>query len=270
MPAIDFPSSPTNGQVFTDGASTWVYDSAKGAWRSAPYEPGAAITSATAPTNPQNGDIWFNTEDGTTYVYYNDGNSAQWTEIRSEIARSQVGLVPIVPTSVTLGSGTGSVSANGLVTFTGASSVSFNNVFSSTFANYKIMLSLSLSTGAQLTYMRMRSGTTDNTSTYVWGYIGQRITNSTTNWASSSSTTAGICILNSGASGPQTTSIDMLNPFVVGSVTTWNLVGYWADSVGASGFSGGGLHANAGSFDGFSIYPGGGSISGSIKVYGYN
>ena len=31
--AINFPSSPVNGQIFTDGDKTWVYSSATGAWK---------------------------------------------------------------------------------------------------------------------------------------------------------------------------------------------------------------------------------------------
>ena len=35
-------------------------------------------TVATAPTTPNNGDLWFDTESGTIKVYYNDGDTAQW------------------------------------------------------------------------------------------------------------------------------------------------------------------------------------------------
>jgi len=35
---------------------------------------------STAPTSPNVGDYWVDNSDGTTYVYYNDGNSSQWIE----------------------------------------------------------------------------------------------------------------------------------------------------------------------------------------------
>ena len=37
--------------------------------------------SDTAPTNPSDGDTWFDTTDATLNVYYNDGSSAQWVGI---------------------------------------------------------------------------------------------------------------------------------------------------------------------------------------------
>ena len=35
-------------------------------------------TLATAPSTPNNGDMWFDTESGTIKVYYNDGDTSQW------------------------------------------------------------------------------------------------------------------------------------------------------------------------------------------------
>jgi hypothetical protein len=40
---------------------------------------GASVTiSPTAPGSPSAGDLWFNSENGTLYVYYDDGDSQQW------------------------------------------------------------------------------------------------------------------------------------------------------------------------------------------------
>lgn len=40
---------------------------------------GAAL-SDTPPVNPQPGTIWFNTSNGRLFIYYNDGDSAQWVQ----------------------------------------------------------------------------------------------------------------------------------------------------------------------------------------------
>jgi hypothetical protein len=40
---------------------------------------GASVTiSPTAPGSPSAGDLWFNSENGTLYVYYDDGDTSQW------------------------------------------------------------------------------------------------------------------------------------------------------------------------------------------------
>jgi hypothetical protein len=41
--------------------------------------PGATISDA-APSNPQEGDLWFNSTLLQTFIYYNDGTNAQWVE----------------------------------------------------------------------------------------------------------------------------------------------------------------------------------------------
>jgi hypothetical protein len=39
---------------------------------------GTGMVSATPPANPPDNALWWNSSDGTLYVYYNDGNSKQW------------------------------------------------------------------------------------------------------------------------------------------------------------------------------------------------
>jgi hypothetical protein len=79
--AINFPSSPTNGQQHTVGQATWTYDSTQTKWKIT--RTAASVASDTAPTNPQVGQLWFDTDTGELYVYYNDGSSSQWVEVGS-------------------------------------------------------------------------------------------------------------------------------------------------------------------------------------------
>jgi hypothetical protein len=110
MVALDFPSSPSNGQVF----GQYVYDGTKAVWRLNPEAPnsnldnlndvtittpldeqaliyntatgnwinaavaGGVEVSATAPAAPSAGDLWWNSTIGDLFVYYNDGDSSQW------------------------------------------------------------------------------------------------------------------------------------------------------------------------------------------------
>jgi hypothetical protein len=83
MAALDFPASPTNGQVYAN----WIYSTAKGAWQAKPIT-GKVTTSSVAPAAPTNGDEWFNTNDGNLYVYYTDVDGSQWVQVKSDATLS--------------------------------------------------------------------------------------------------------------------------------------------------------------------------------------
>lgn len=52
-----------------------------GVWQSREESATVAVTSPTKPLTANNGDIWYNTTRGITYIYYDDGTSSQWVEI---------------------------------------------------------------------------------------------------------------------------------------------------------------------------------------------
>ena len=74
--AITLPNTDgTTGQVLsTDGSGTlsWATAAAGGA---------SVTTSDTAPVSPSDGDLWYDSVGGRTYVYYEDPNSSQWVDI---------------------------------------------------------------------------------------------------------------------------------------------------------------------------------------------
>jgi hypothetical protein len=75
--ALDFPANPTNGQIY----GSYTYNSTVGAWQSREDSRTVAILSSTVPVSANPGDIWVNTNDGISFVYYDDGTSAQWMEL---------------------------------------------------------------------------------------------------------------------------------------------------------------------------------------------
>jgi hypothetical protein len=79
--ALTFPTSPTNGQIFTDTVTgnRYIYVSASGLWKFASNSVGMSVSS-TPPANVAPGAMWFNREIGRTFVYYDDGDSKQWIE----------------------------------------------------------------------------------------------------------------------------------------------------------------------------------------------
>ena len=75
--ALDFPANPTDGQIF----GSYVWSASKSVWQSREESAAPAITSPIKPSTATNGDFWYNTSTGITYVYYDDGSSAQWVEM---------------------------------------------------------------------------------------------------------------------------------------------------------------------------------------------
>ena len=76
------------------------------------------------------------------------------------------GMVSVIPTSVAVGSGTGSVGASGLVTFSGVSSVSINGCFTSTYTNYKVVARYTNASTLTALYCRLRASGTNATTNY--------------------------------------------------------------------------------------------------------
>jgi len=245
------------------------------AWRSVA---GVQVASGTAARDallpsPVQGDKVFRNDLGYEQTYYgaygtaNPGgrSAAGWYD-----NQRNMGLVPIVPPTVNYSGGTATANSLGVISFNAVTSISLNNIFSSSYSNYRIIFSGSLNTAAQTVNLRFRASGADNTGTYVFGFNLARITGSSALYTSSSSTSGGALIMNSGASGPQTAVIDILSPYIAANNTTWSSTGYWADSTSAMGASGAGLHAVTASYDGISIFPAGGNITGTITIYGYN
>jgi hypothetical protein len=187
---------------------------------------------------------------------------------------SRAGLAKIVPSSVAVGSGTGSADTTGTVTYSGVSSVSLNDVFSSTYKNYKVVLTPNGGVGGtnRTLYMKLRLSGTDSSSSY--GQVTRNIffsdgseatksnSNSTTQWDLGWMTTT-----NNFAS----TELTVINP--AASIRT-SLFGLGINTnSGDSTYALcqiGGAHSDNTNYDGLTIYPSTGTITGSLLVLGYN
>jgi hypothetical protein len=176
---------------------------------------------------------------------------------------SRAGLAKIVPSSVAVGSGTGSASALGTVTFSGASSVSLNNVFSSTYDHYRVVL---YTVGSDVNFrFRLRNDNSDNsTSNYWWSgyYIPYGAAPTVTATSGGGATTSFLFSGVSSASGGYV--FDIFNPKSSSLQTTVNLNA--AESYNSNRSMQ--FRANT-SFDGYSFYPDSGTITGTVSVYGY-
>jgi hypothetical protein len=105
------------------------------------------------------------------YTAFTVANAYTKTETDS-IAAAAAGLRMVVPTSVAVGSGSGSVDTNGAITFSGASTVSINGCFNSTYDNYIIYVNLTSISADNVDFsIRYRASGTDTSA----NYLGQRL-----------------------------------------------------------------------------------------------
>lgn len=280
MAALDFPASPTNGQVY----GNYIYSTSKGAWQAKPIT-GKVTTSATAPSAPTNGDEWFNTNDGNLYVYYTDVDGSQWVQVKSDATLSSTlgnrvttletypsGMVPVIPTSVSVASGSASVNSAGTITFTGASSISINGVFTSAYRNYKVVYNArNTANNTQSSWLRLRGAGADVVTNYIYqgpdGVINSAGTNSnasTGGW-NSNAMLVGYFAPTSGSG-----TIEIMEPAVAASTGFHNTSQCLNSSTNAF-YSRlvQGENSIGSSYDGFTIYPQADSITGTFTIYGY-
>jgi len=181
------------------------------------------------------------------------------------------GLVQVVPTSVAVGSGSGSVDANGAVTFSGASSISLNGIFTSTYQNYRILVMASNATSNDLDlYARLRLSGTDasGATDYRFGVLRNTFGGGTSNqFANGASTMQGGTISNL---NENYVTFEVSNPYA----TKNTLFLTYGSSKGSSGgggwfWVGSGIHIQNTAYDGITFFANGENSTGTIRVYGY-
>ena len=181
----------------------------------------------------------------------------------------QVGLIQVIHSSVAVGSGYGSFDANGAVTFSGASSISINGIFSSTYDNYRIVLNLVSSSQIDLG-LRFRTGSddtggTNQARTVVWGNDGGS--------SGTSSVNATGLIIGWGQSTKEGTyPLDISNPNLAKNTNVSGAVavGYSTSTNFITAIVGG-QQQTVTQYTGLTIYNFAGSANhtGTFRVYGY-
>jgi hypothetical protein len=204
--------------------------------------------------------------------------SAAFTADRARLATleagSLAGLIPVKATSVVVATGSAAVSTNGSITFTGASSLSLNGVFSAAYRNYLIVLTgASTTAGGVALNLRYRTAGVDQAST-TYRYAG---TDLFLNSASAvSSSPSGAWAGTSTSLGTLSESglaivMDIMAPALAAvtqsqaTSTSSSVAGGYLHAWNAQG-----MYAAATVFDGFSLIPASLLMSGTLTVYGYN
>lgn len=79
---LNFPNSPTANQVFTDSTTgnRYTWDATRKLWRYTANTFSSVAIQGGAPGDPAPGALWWDSDAGRMYIYYNDGDSSQWVE----------------------------------------------------------------------------------------------------------------------------------------------------------------------------------------------
>jgi hypothetical protein len=202
--------------------------------------------------------------EATNTTQYYDGSA--WVTVGAT-----PGLNPCVPTSVTVGSGSATTSANGQVTFTGVSSVSLNGVFSSTYDNYRILFRPNAASTTQNIGGRLRVAGTDASGAATYNELS--IYNSSGSAAAASSAAYSLWYLTQQTSTANQTyasyTFDLYGPAIASQTVGTGILNNTSTGVGLQIYINSISHTTATAYDGFSAFPSSGTMGGTISVYGY-
>ena len=204
--------------------------------------------------------------EATNTTQYYDG--AAWQSVGVATAP---GLVPIVPSSVAVGSGTGTASAIGQVTFTTASSVSLNGVFTSSYRNYRVVFNTTAASGTGTIIIRLRAAGSDVTTA---NYLAQTLQGSGNAAPANAIVTGGASwpymSLGSAADAINGFVCDLFNPQATAHTSGLATTGI-IDSAGNSTIIlRNYVYQATTSFDGLSFIMSANNFTGTVTVYGYN
>jgi|688.fasta_scaffold171749_2 hypothetical protein len=179
--------------------------------------------------------------------------------------KTSTGLNLIIPSTIANTSGTASIGTNGTVSFSGATTVSLNDVFSSTYMNYKIIINAIGSAGNTVALRYRVSGSDNSTSNY-----SNQSADAGGSSFSAGRTTGGtntpIIVLRSAESA--SADANVYNPFVT-EETILQSNTFDPDSSGIWRVFNG-LFGATTSFTGFSLISSNGTMAGTVSVYGFN
>lgn len=157
-------------------------------------------------------------------------------------------------------------------TFSASTTVSINSVFNSSYENYRFVISFQPSATCTL-HIRMRAGGLDTAGTLYtyrcteWGSEG-----SGTARQAQGTSMAQLATYTAAASRKTTFTFDIKAPYVAeATVAEWTGLVSWTNATNAIFHSTGVMNlVDSVLYDGLTVYPSTGNLTGSLKVYGYH
>ena len=167
--------------------------------------------------------------------------------------------------------GAGTLVLLNTTSFSAASSVSLNNIFSSTYDNYKIIVDTTASSANSDLSFKFRLSGSDLTNTYYGAFIGLTHANAAVNWTINNGAAAKITEMVSYTKRVGFVTLEVNGPFLTSSKNaTWSTMG--VSTAGSTGLAGTGAvsyDTTTNSSDGISFIRSSGTFTGTITVYGY-
>jgi len=153
--------------------------------------------------------------------------------------------------------------------FSAVGSQSFNNVFSSTYTNYKIYISSYASADSLMTFRFRASGTDNTSSNYSFAVWGAAASTGTVSADNNGDAVSNIQVgSNQNTNQRQYIAMDVMAPFQTTGTKalTYSYVRSRTAYFGGNGY--GILNVTGTAFDGFTLT--GGTISGTVSIYGWS
>ena len=155
-------------------------------------------------------------------------------------------------------------------TLSAASSLNVNSCFSASYKNYQIIMNMTSATTSDYIYLKLRASGTDSSTAY-YGWLQRNFSSSgtqPTQTSNISNGTSGFEISGGMKSGRAIS--DILSPFEAVETGYFGLANMW-DSSNSRTISQTwqGMHTAATSYDGFSLLPNSGTMTGTVYIYGY-
>jgi hypothetical protein len=176
---------------------------------------------------------------------------------------SELGLSLITPTSIVATGGSGSISSTGAVSFTSASAISVVGCFTSTYDSYKIMYFSDISTSGRIRMRLLNNTTPLTTNSYIRSQVS---TNGSSPTQDSGSDTLWELSGYDSSTLSMTADLTIVNPFKAQQTLISGIHGNTSPrhlSISQN------RQTDSTSFDGFQLISTSGTITGTIRVYGY-
>ena len=171
----------------------------------------------------------------------------------------------------TVGGSSGALTKINTTSFSAVASQAVNSVFTSTYKNYRVLITLSGCSADGTVYLRMRASGTDSSVNYFYGIPAIGAGGTAANQTGAGQAQFPLSDLDSVSNASRYSfAIDVYNPQAAVDTSFGKVFNAVAQDSTVYGGAGGGLHNVLTSYDGFSIIASAGNITGKVTTYGYS